>query len=315
MEEAIGAVARRPTPRAPSVAELPLGDESAIGRVRHFLRATPLHTAWRYAIATLSARRHRTAFAGARTYVVFVGHARSGHSIVGALLDAHPQVVISDELDALRYVAAGFGRDRVLALCLKVTRDQHRRQRRKRGRGGSVYSYAVPGQWQGRHRDLRVIGDSDAGRSVQRLDADAAFLDRLRTTMHGLQLRFVHVVRNPYDNIGTMMLRSGRSFDSALERYFTNWEAIERLRTRLEPGALHTVRHEDLVTNPQEVLAGLCVFLGVPPHDDYLEAAAAILFRGPSRTRQEVAWTDAQRGAIDAGIARFERLAGYGYDS
>ncbi len=298
----------------PGVGELPLGDESLTGRVRHILRRTPLHTAWRFAVSTLDARRQAAALRGVRTFVVFLGHARSGHSIVGALLDAHPQIALSDELDALRYVAAGFDRDRVLALCLKVARDQDRRQRRKRGRAGGVYSYAVPGQWQGRHRDLRVVGDSDAGRSVQQLDGDLAFLGRLQRTMDGLDLRFIHVVRNPYDNIGTMMLRSGRSFESAVGRYLGNWEAIERLRARLAPGAIHTLRHEDLVTRPVEVLGELCAFLGVPAPDDYLAAAAGILFRGPSRTRQEVAWTPEQRQAIDAGIARFEGLRGYAFD-
>lgn len=295
------------------MSELPLGEESLAGRARHLLRRTPLHTGWRYAVSTLDARRLREELRGVQTFVTFLGHARSGHSIVGALLDAHPQIVLSDELDALRYVAARFDRDRVLALCLKVARDQNQRQRRKRGRGGSVYSYAVPGQWQGRYGDLRVVGDSDAGRSVQRLDGDPAFLDRLRATMRGLDLRFIHVVRNPYDNIGTMMLRSGRTFESGLERYFGNWEKIERLRSRLEPGAIHTLRHENLVTRPQEELAALCGFLGVESPADYLEAAAGILFRGPSRTRDQVTWTDEQRRAIDEGIARFEGLAGYGF--
>jgi hypothetical protein len=296
------------------VAELPLGEDTPTGRLRHLLRGTPLHTAWRYAVSTLDARRQAADLRGARTFVTFLGHARSGHSIVGALLDAHPQVVLSDELDALRYVAGGFGRDRVLALCLKVARDQHRRARRKRGRAGSVYSYAVPGQWQGRHHDLRVIGDSDAGRSVHRLDGDPAFLERLRGTMAPLELRFIHVVRNPYDNIGTMMLRSGRTFESAIERYFGNWAAIERLRHRLPVGAIHTIRHEDLVTSPQAQLAALCAFLDVPAPEPYLEAAAGILFRGPSHTRREVTWTAEQRRAIDAGIADHEGLTGYAFE-
>ncbi|MEO8509637.1 MAG: sulfotransferase [Chloroflexota bacterium] len=297
------------------MSELPLGEESFAGRVRHLVRGTPLHTGWRYAISTRDARRHRDELRSVGTFVTFLGHARSGHSIVGALLDAHPQIVLSDELDALKYVAAGFDRDRVLALCLKVARDQHRRERRKRGRGGSVYSYAVPGQWQGRHRELRVVGDSDAGRSVQRLDADPAFLDRLRRTMAGLDLRFIHVVRNPYDNIGTMMLRSGRTFESGLERYFGNWEKIERLRERLEPDAIHTLRHEDLVTRPREELAVLCTLLGLPAPEDYLQAAAGILFRGPSRTRDQVDWSAEQRTAIEAGIARHAGLAGYSFDA
>ena len=35
-------------------------------------------------------------------YVFFVGVARSGHSIVGAVLDSHPHIVISHELNVFR---------------------------------------------------------------------------------------------------------------------------------------------------------------------------------------------------------------------
>ena len=37
-----------------------------------------------------------------KIYVFFVGVARSGHSIVGAILDSHPHIVISNELNVFR---------------------------------------------------------------------------------------------------------------------------------------------------------------------------------------------------------------------
>ena len=37
-----------------------------------------------------------------KVYVFFVGVARSGHSIVGAILDSHPHIVISNELNVFR---------------------------------------------------------------------------------------------------------------------------------------------------------------------------------------------------------------------
>ena len=40
-------------------------------------------------------------------YCMFVGYPRSGHSLVGAMFDAHPDIVIAHELDALRYLKAG----------------------------------------------------------------------------------------------------------------------------------------------------------------------------------------------------------------
>jgi len=43
-------------------------------------------------------------------YCMFIGYSRSGHTLVGSLLDAHPEMVIAHELDALKYIMAGFGR-------------------------------------------------------------------------------------------------------------------------------------------------------------------------------------------------------------
>jgi hypothetical protein len=262
----------------------------------------------------VGARRERHALAGVRTYCVFIGHARSGHSIVGALLDAHPQIVISDELDALRYVDLGFDARQVMYLSLAVSGRQAANQRRKAGQSGTVYSYHVPGQWQGRHRDLRVVGDSQAGWTVQRLARDPRLLDRLRTVMAGRELRFIHVVRSPFDNISTMMMRGGRTFESAFDRYFANCESIVQLGERIGPEAVLRLRHEDVVVSPTESLTAACEFLGVTADPAYLEACASILYDSPSRSRSKVTWTDEMRERVERRIGEFDFLAGYRFD-
>jgi hypothetical protein len=250
-----------------------------------------------------------------RTYCLFLGHARSGHSIVGALLDAHPHIVLSDELDALRYFAAGFDRDRLLWLSVKVARDQAHRLRQKRGRGGRIYSYHVPGQFQGLTTDARVIGDSNAGGTVRALSEDPELLLRLRAAMGDIEVRFIHVIRNPFDNIATMMLRSGRSFENAFERYFENWKLIDDLRPAIGRDAILALRHEDLLEAPQETLAAACRHLGLDAPQDYLDACAGVLYGSPSRSRDSFQWTDAQRRRVEEGIARVPSLAGYSFDA
>ncbi len=262
----------------------------------------------------MGARRERHALAGVRTYCVFIGHARSGHSIVGALLDAHPQIVISDELDALRYVDLGFDARQVMYLSLAVSGRQAANQRRKAGQGGTVYSYHVPGQWQGRHRDLRVVGDSQAGWTVQRLARDPQLLERLRKVMAGRELRFIHVIRSPFDNISTMMIRGGRTFESAFDRYFANCESIVALAERLDGDALFRIRHEDVVVTPKASLATACEFLGVTADAEYLEACASILYDSPSRSRSRITWTDEMRQRVEGRIAEFDFLAGYRFE-
>ena len=40
-------------------------------------------------------------FESVEKYCMFVGYPRSGHSLVGSLLDAHPNMIIANELNAL----------------------------------------------------------------------------------------------------------------------------------------------------------------------------------------------------------------------
>ena len=50
------------------------------------------------------AEKCAAAFAGLETYCMFIGYPRSGHSLVGSLLDAHSQVVIAHEMNVLKFI-------------------------------------------------------------------------------------------------------------------------------------------------------------------------------------------------------------------
>ena len=47
-------------------------------------------------------KRIRKLYDGIQTFVLFIGYGRSGHSLVAAILDAHPKIVIAHEFDVLR---------------------------------------------------------------------------------------------------------------------------------------------------------------------------------------------------------------------
>lgn len=49
-------------------------------------------------------RRLAKAYEGVRAYVMFIGMGRTGHSLVGSLLDAHPHIAVANEADAMAIV-------------------------------------------------------------------------------------------------------------------------------------------------------------------------------------------------------------------
>src|SRR5687767_7508658 len=63
----------------------------------------------------VAARGRDDQLARVSSYVFFVGYPRSGHSLVGSLLDAHPDMAIAHEMDALRFVR-GYSRNQLFHL-------------------------------------------------------------------------------------------------------------------------------------------------------------------------------------------------------
>ena len=54
-----------------------------------------------------------------KVFCLFIGYPRSGHSLVGALLDAHENVAMAHELNAIRHQRYGFDRHQILYLILE----------------------------------------------------------------------------------------------------------------------------------------------------------------------------------------------------
>jgi hypothetical protein len=243
---------------------------------------------------------------GAHLHAVclFIGYPRSGHSVVGSLLDAHPDVVISHQVDAMKLVFDGQGRDDLIRTILADSA-----HRAAGGRGHGRYSYAVSGQWQGRARVLRVIGDCRGGKTSRRLAKDPDAAERFAEIMH-LPLRFVHVVRNPYDNIATLASQAEHTLESAIAEYERLAAAVGGFLGRTDHPAL-TICHEALVDEPHRQLGHLCGFLSVEADDAYVEACARILFPSPRRTREAIEWPRSAVAAVDDVIARHPFLEGY----
>lgn len=284
--------------------------DGLVGQVRASLRHRPVHDLWRRARVLPTARRHARELDAVQTYCLFIGHARSGHSIVGALIGAHPQAVTSDELDALHYVRAGVGRRELMALTLAAARSQAR-GREKQGRDGAVYSYEVPDWWRDEWQSLRVVGDSLAGRTVQALQDEPALIDRVDALLDPTVVRYIHVVRDPFDNISTMIIRGERSFEGACERYFATCAALIDARARLGSERVHELTHEEFVTAPREELRRLCAYLGLESSVGYEDACAAIVFDSPSRSSSRVAWDAGMVERVRQQVSAYPFLARY----
>lgn len=252
----------------------------------------------------LTAARHRAAFEDVEAFCLFVGYPRSGHSLLGALVNAHPDAVISHELHAMEHLDRG--RDALFASILVHDRDFGGWGRRWEG-----YDYTVPGSDQGRFRRLRVIGDKKGGGTALHLLERPADMDRLRDVVR-VPLRVIHMTRNPFDNVATIANRTfGGDLDAAIAYYKSFARGVEMALERLGAEEVWHTRHEDLVGDPRSTLVRACGFLDLEASQPFLDAACAVVVPTPSRTRKRMEWHDRHRAELESFMTGDERFASY----
>ncbi len=266
---------------------------------------------WHYMGSGFRGRRNRPLFDSVERYCFFLGYPRSGHTVVGALLDAHPEMVIAFELNATMYALAGFDRDRIFQMLLEKSQRFARQ-----GCSWGGYSCLVPGQWQGRFRRLRVIGDKKGMGTTLWLRGRKERLDRLRRCVR-TPIRCIHIVRNPFDNISTMLRRRQsrvRDLRGATDLYFHLCRLVAPIREELEPGEWIEMRHEDFLADPGRSLRDLCSFLGVDAPDDYVRDCTSIVFSSPRRRRSDWEWPAHLVRRIEEETERYPWLRGYRFE-
>jgi hypothetical protein len=261
-----------------------------------------------YLKSSRMSQRQDDLFCNVQTYCMFVGYPRSGHSILGALIDAHPQAIMGHELDVLQFVDAGFSRNQIFSLLLENSSSFARV-----GRGWNGRSHVVANQWQGRFEKLKVIGDKKGRASNVRLAGDPELLTRLRSTF-GMPIKFIHVVRNPFDNISTICQKARKSVhDKPIGDYFKLVEGVSRIKQRVPAEDFIDLKYEELISCPERQLREVCDFLSLPCTDDYVRDAASVVFSAPHKSRSEASWNDQMIATVTNKIREYDFLSGYSY--
>ncbi len=243
-------------------------------------------------------------------FCVFVGQSRSGHSVVGTLLNAHRNAVISHNLDALDYLRAGVNREDLFLLILARDIWMANRDRKIGG-----YSYDLPGLWLGDHRAIRVIGDKRAGATSRHLAKNPELLRNLCTEVK-LPVYVIHHVRNPWDNISSIWtaktLGKNRSLPEAAEHYFEMLEgATAGLRAVEGEVSLIRTYHEDLILKPKHIVKELLEALDLFVDERFLSACETFVHRKPRETRHDAPWTPRLRQEVAERVLAYDFLNRY----
>jgi hypothetical protein len=239
--------------------------------------------------------RHK--FDKVECFCLFIGYPRSGHTIIGALLDAHPEIVISVEADALGLLERGYSSKLIYCYILR----RSKLFVRKLHATWTRYSYQVPGLYQGDYEVIRLIGDKKGAKTTNRLMRNFDLLDKLEELLN-VPVKMIHVVRNPLDNIATILLRDRERGDEYTEEllkrridyFFANADLNLKIILSRSDRVI-TIYHEEFVEDPKKTLQQLLTFFNIKADMDYLEKCSNIVKLSPNITRNLIDWPDELR--------------------
>lgn len=277
---------------------------------------------------------------GVRTVIIFIGFARSGHSIVGSLMDAHPDIIVAHEYNILQKAKTLLTENRgalnLFNALFKNSHDNALHGWRNRGHSEKGYTLGMSCTWQGRLRKLRVIGDKAAAMSVQQFMEDhstcSRFVQNIQATAHA-PVKAIRVLRNPYDIVATRLLytasenRKHKLSSVSGSKKYHNAESLRRHIKRLFALASHVesmisechlpvldVHLVDLVRQPRITMRALCDYVAVECTDDYLEMCEGKVFKRLSKTRGLVEWPQELQKNVARGVRNFTAFQRYSFD-
>ena len=270
-------------------------------------------------------------------FVFFVGYARSGHSIVASILDAHPHIVISHEYSLFgqwenepsKHSDKSWFFSTLYGSSKNSAEDGLRREvAKKKG-----YTLAIPGWWQGNFDNtIAVIGDKSGGLTAQLYRRSKktfkSLYQELKSTVQ-IPIKVIHVVRNPYDNIATMLLYN--THQKRKVNASNQYDNVEKLREQITsyfnqvrsvvdmiheiPLNVIEIHNADMIANPKGVIRDVCLKLHVDCSEEYLHMCAETMFVSESKTRHLVKWTPQLIDLVESHIRSYKHLQRYSFTS
>jgi hypothetical protein len=214
-----------------------------------------------------------------KTFIQFAGFPHSGHSIIGALLDANPVVAIANEFNALAYIDQFPESNRtefIAALSFAAAQNNL-----KDAWNNTGYSYRFADSDQGNMSNLTAIGYKKGGGTTR------LFRKNPETQIQLLKwfpenLVQITVLRNPIQLISASAYRRGCPISNSLITDFLNQlNALGQLR-KLNTKSL-VVYHEDFVSDPESIMRDVLNHCSLPWTKWYEQNLRGIVWTNPRK--------------------------------
>ena len=272
-------------------------------------------------------------------FVFFIGYPRSGHSMIGSVLDAHPDMVVAHEYFLFEKCTKMLKKGKHIfrdkpALFNALFANSYISSKcgwRSDSKTKKGYNFNFDFEWQGRFDTLRVIGDKSGGSAAKFIGTRLGSQCLGDLSLLKVPVVAVHVVRNPYDMIATATLvSSAKVYDKTSQnvsvhevkqtalynraRMIFNFASIVSQLIAKAPNlgiSVLEIHIEDYIRDPPNVVRSICTAFDVDCPQDYVDKCTNRTFRDVSRSRDLVQWPSLVLKYVKRNINSFSFFEGY----
>jgi hypothetical protein len=257
------------------------------------------------------------------SFCLFIGYARSGSSAIGAIVDAHPNAIISHEINFISMIKKGNIKNQqdVIDIVYKNSSELDSKGRWSGGATGEVYNQSIDGQIKSDSSIIKIIGDKKSGGVSRSLSTSLEKTvqqqeEKIKRLIGGLQdichvpCKFIHVLRNPYDIVAAQ-IQSNIRFNT--KRFIKDVETVSICKRLFNDNWLD-LYHEEILDNPRDSIIKVNDFLGLAQFEKHLDASVEHLKFKPKPRRFEIEWSKKTKNKIkNKVINSFEFFKNYDF--
>ena len=254
-----------------------------------------------------------------------IGMPRCANQVLACALTAHPNIIMCIQTRALlswlnntKTYGEFYATKKLLFDMLRQNKEI---QPDKKDHKRRYNFHLIPNQWQGRVRQLSVIGDCSPRDNMEVLAEQKYQMLKVFRKNIKVPLKFIFFVRNPYDIVSSQVIRSysreekKEIMKSCFNRFIKYCKLGKKLIDKSSPDQVFLWRLEDHIADPQQKLSELCSFLNIESTQAYLDDCAKIFYKKPSRSRYFIDWHDDYKAQVAAAIEQYDFFSGYSWDS
>lgn len=248
-------------------------------------------------------------FKDLKHYCLINGCRKTGHTLVGCILDAHPNMMFCNQ-HVRTHELKGIGQDNFFKSIYDKSVEI----------GGMAKNgrYYVDGYYQGTYKDkLSVIGATDIDHIGRNTGNDPDFIyDIIEKIV--IPIKVLIILRNPFDVIATKFKDKRNSLDvyTETDRIFRRMLGVQRTIDAFPEEDIYILYQEYLIEKPKECIKEMLKHLEVDWDKGYLKACQNIIYENPHKTRYERNkrfWVDGSIEYVQKEIDKYEFLSGYTY--